>query len=133
MYLNRNVIEEILRKNNIIKYERLYISCEERITKWENGALFKKVIEENNLNLSDIVHIGNDKIADFKMAKKQGIEAFLVKEKFSKRYFNDKDFSKKDKFVYRCLGQFVDNTLDEKLPNSYKIGYEVFGPILYDI
>lgn len=132
MYLNRNVIEEILRKNNIIKYERLYISCEERITKWENGALFKKVIEENNLNLSDIVHIGNDKIADFKMAKKQGIEAFLVKEKSSKRYFNDKNFSKKDKFVYRCLGKFIDNTLDGKLPNSYKIGYEVFGPILYE-
>lgn len=132
MYLNRDVIEKILEKNNITKYEKIYISCEERVTKWEGGALFKKVIKENNLNLLDIVHIGNDKIADFKMARKQGIEAFLVKERFSKRYFKCENFSKEDNFIYNCLGVFIDNTLDKNLPNSYKIGYEIFGPILYE-
>ena len=132
MYLKKDTIEKILKKNNIIEYEKIYISCEERMTKWENGDLFKKVVEENHLILSDIVHVGNDIRADFKMAKKQGLDAFLIKDKFSKRYFRYNNFFKKEKFVYECLGKFVDNTLNSNTSNSYKIGYEIFGPMLYE-
>ena len=77
MYLPETELKKILSANNIYGYCKIYSSCDYRITKRENGLLFKKVIEENNLYTKSIVHIGDDLKADYQMALKQGIDLVI--------------------------------------------------------
>ena len=80
MYLASEQIENILQINGYHGYKRIYSSCDVRLTKWENGDLYKKIIQDEKLDREKILHIGNDQNADYKKAKKQGIDAFLIPE-----------------------------------------------------
>lgn len=132
MYLRYEQILEILKKNNIQVFEKLFISCEERVTKWENGNLFLSCIEKEKLDRNKIVHIGNDRIADYKMALKQGIDAVLLENTNIKNKYYRKKYIEKDILLdYKCLNKFISNNLRDNMDIDYKLGYEVFGPMLY--
>ena len=128
MYLSAQQIAKLLQVNGYNGYCRIYSSCDFRLTKWESGKLFKKIISEENLNHSEILHIGNDKVADFNKAKQQGIDAFLVTEVLNhgKHY---QSFI--DDFNYQCMELFIGNTLMSQENYFYQLGFEIFGPILY--
>lgn len=77
MYLSRDVIEKILAKCGIEKYKKCYISCEKHCNKI-TGDLFKRVIDENGIQSSRMLHIGDSFKADFCGARKNGIHAALI-------------------------------------------------------
>lgn len=77
MYLPQWVISEILRNCGIEGYDRLYLSSEYRLMK-RNGALFKRVIDDYGVSPSNILHIGDHPLADWKAPKQLGMEAFLL-------------------------------------------------------
>ena len=132
MYLPSQVIVKMLETNGIIGYDKLYVSCEYRLTKWQDGALYEVVLKECNIQASDVLHIGDTKDADFDMAKRQGLAAFLVRDNENNcRYFKDIFVPREEKWLYSCLESFIGNTIDITKSDNYKIGYEVFGPILY--
>lgn len=127
MYLPACSIERILNKNGYAGYCRIYSSCDYRVTKWENGNLFKRIVNDENLQKKDILHIGNDKVADFKMAQKQGIDAYLIDEPTIQCRYSSRNYL----FGYRCMEKFIDDSLQRSNDAVYQLGYEVFGPILY--
>lgn len=127
MYLPACSIEQILTKNGYAGYCRIYSSCDYRVTKWENGDLFNRIVTDENLTKKDILHIGNDKIADFKMAQHQGIDAYLIDEPARQSRYH----SRKHSFTYQCMEKFIDDSLQKSDDTVYQLGYEVFGPILY--
>lgn len=132
MYLKYNTIAEMLKKCGYIMYEQLYVSCEYRKTKWHNGELFNFVIENEKLDKTEIVHIGDNKHADYNMAIKQGLQAYLVSDNLNKlSYFYYNGFTKEEKLIYEILNRFITLTIKDKCSRSYQIGYEVFGPLLY--
>lgn len=132
MYLKYNTIAEMLKKCGYIVYEQLYVSCEYRKTKWHNGELFNFVIENEKLDKTEIVHIGDNKHADYNMAIKQGLQAYLVSDNLDKlSYFYYNGFTKEEKLIYEILNRFITLTIKDKCSRSYQIGYEVFGPLLY--
>lgn len=132
MYLRYEHILKILYKNNIKIFEKLFVSCEERVTKWDDGKLFLRCIEKERLNKKSIVHIGNDKIADYKMALKQGIDAILIEDIGIKNsYYKEKNIKREILLDYKCLNKFISNNLKVDDDRDYKLGYEVFGPMLY--
>lgn len=128
MYLSAQQIDRLLHANGYNGYCGIYSSCDFRLTKWESGELFSKIISEESLDYSDILHIGNDKVADFNKAKQQGIDAFLVTEaqNHGKHYQ-----SSVDDFNYQCMELFIGNTLISRENYFYQLGFEIFGPILY--
>lgn len=74
MYLPKDVIQKILQKNNYIGVEEIYLSCETRTTK-STGNLFKEVLNKENLEANQLLHIGDNNSSDYEMPLKIGIEA----------------------------------------------------------
>lgn len=79
MYLNRQTIEQILKKCGITGYEKLFISCEERCLKY-NGRLFERALIKLNQNSDNMIHIGDTWRSDVEGSEKVGItNVFLPK------------------------------------------------------
>lgn len=82
MYLTRDTIEKILRKNGYKEYEKLYLSSELRLTK-NSGEIFDHVKKDLLLTKQDhIYHVGDTWRNDVECAKKAGFDPlFLPKAK----------------------------------------------------
>ncbi len=72
MYLPETVITRILEKNGITGAEKIYISNEYNINKYE-GRIYKKVLDDLGGN-EKLVHVGDDLRSDVLMAEKAGID-----------------------------------------------------------
>ena len=78
MYFQGDKIVEILRKCRIDGYEHLYVSCDEKATK-RSGKLFRLVLDDLKISCDNLMHIGNELMADYVCAKRCGIHAVLIK------------------------------------------------------
>lgn len=95
MYLSKYVIEEILRKCGIYGYKKLYLSnvckCNKR-----NGSLFQFALNDNYINSSQIVHIGDDFKSDIIGAKKVKIKALpIYRQRAITRFIKGKEIQRK--------------------------------------
>lgn len=127
MYLPKDIIEKILKNNGFDKYDRLYLSNDYKLTKY-NGNLFKKILKENNIPISKIIHIGDSIKADYLSCKKLNIKSILIKRNVNNTLFASK---KNESLDYNILSSFINNHVNAKWDEYEKFGYEVFGPILY--
>lgn len=130
MYLPGKIIEKLLKKNNIEGFEKVYSSCDLRVTKWDNGQLYKSIIQENRLENKSILHIGNDYKADYQMALKCGLHAFLYKSALKKSDYCS-NTREKQSISYACLKSFICNHIGDNQNRDFDIGFSVFGPLLY--
>lgn len=77
MYLPGEVIKKILSINDYDKYDKLYISSEQRCSK-ASGKLFEKIVIENKIKGNQMLHIGDSLKGDYIMPKKMKINAALI-------------------------------------------------------
>ncbi len=135
MYFPGAVISQILSRIGIKGYNKLYSSCDYRKTKWENGELFRHVIQENKLIPSHMLHIGDNKRADIDMAAKCGISTYQVvpdgKLKENEYVFNKLLNGDRKKRRAHCLRTFIETTIPQNKTQGFSDGYRIFGPILY--
>ena len=129
MYLDKNTIEKILKKN-MIDYHKLFLSSEILKTK-RTGAIYKYVLEKLNIRNKELLHFGDNKKSDYQIPTKLGIKSILVKEAKNIEYYNKKDLRKQDEFDYKCLESFINNKIKKERNYYWKCGYETFGPLLY--
>lgn len=73
MYLDRQFLEELLRKNGFDGFEKLFVSNEHGASKY-HGGLYE--IVKNYLQCPDIAHVGDNPQSDVEMAKKHGVTPF---------------------------------------------------------
>lgn len=74
MYLSKQDIEKILLKNKYDKLDKVYVSSEYEITK-AVGDLYSFVLEDNQLQPKEMMHIGDNYHSDYLNAKKAGVVA----------------------------------------------------------
>lgn len=76
MYLPECILKEILEKLGIVGYEKLLVSCDYNVAKW-NGIfdIFKRQFVGNSY-----LHIGDNPIADGECAARYGIDSFIIKK-----------------------------------------------------
>ena len=84
MYLDKKDIQKILKACG---YEgcSLYVSSELKKTKY-NGSMYEALIKQEGVFAGEILHIGDDKRADIKMAQRFGIHTFYYQD-------GDRDFA----------------------------------------
>lgn len=123
MYLSRTVIEEILNNAGIVGYEQLIISNELNINK-HSGDLYNYVREK--YELKNPLHIGNDFVSDYLMAKKQKFDALKIR---TNTYRLDRKYLKVNNSDY--LNAFLSNHHSLENGDYYNFGFERFGPVLY--
>ncbi|ENX56512.1 MULTISPECIES: HAD-IA family hydrolase [Acinetobacter] len=113
MYLTGNIIKKILKKNKI-SISLIYISSEIGLTK-SSGNIFKFIAQHNEIELSEIIHYGDNIHSDINVPKRLGVSVVHV------------GFAQ-----YRESHGFLDcfkSPIQEDL--YYKLGYEFCGKIAY--
>lgn len=73
MYLPSEFLTELLEKNGISGFSKLYVSCEYRKNK-ASGSLFE-LVKSQFPKQTKIIHVGDNTISDIKMAQKCGVTA----------------------------------------------------------
>lgn len=129
MYLSKKVIETILNNAGYTKCEKLYLSSSENLKKI-SGNLFKKILEENNIDRNKIIHIGDSLLGDYLVPNKIKIKSILLKRTINNRRFSS---NKNNSLEYNVLSSFINNQVTETENKSQyrKLGYEVLGPMIY--
>ena len=74
MYLPFATIKEILDKNGFTNIDKIYLSCDVMKTK-ATGNLYDYVINEENIEPEEMVHIGDNYHSDYEVAKKHKINS----------------------------------------------------------
>lgn len=119
MYLPKKIMEDILKKNNIYGYEKLFVSCEFRQLKQENlFQIFRNEIQGNNY-----LHIGDNENGDYICAKKNGMDAILISRGI--KQYKASEFFQKWKsytsFSERCIkGMFIAKRYNSPFESEFK-------------
>nr|WP_199064807.1 hypothetical protein [Chromobacterium sp. ASV5] len=80
IYLEQEIIEEVLNKNGFGDFDFLYVSATEKLRK-EDGSIFpqyRKDLLNKYPKISNILHIGDNPRADGEMARAYGLESVII-------------------------------------------------------
>lgn len=129
MYLPLPFLKNVLGKAGYKGYQKLYLSCEYRKTKF-SGKLFQTFLKEEGLNPKKVLHIGDNFYADLIGARKAGVRCWRIPQKASHTFYmpvpqNDDNLSK------RSLYAFVNNHECSCQTRTKRLGYELLGPLIY--
>ena len=122
MYLPKNVIIEMLKKNGYISYSRIYLSNETKLRKGD-GTLQKLLLED--YKGKKIVHIGDNKESDVNKSIHVGLDAIYNPE--SRALFRENDMDNLSGSFYRSVinTQISNETLYKNL--YYEHGFRIGG------
>ena len=131
MYLAPSVLEKMLEKCGYRGYQRLYVSCQEGVSK-RDGGLYRIFLDREHLQPHQVIHIGDDLKADVLQAKKNGLRACKIPRRLVRmEYYGDNGLNQEQCRDYKDVAAFLDNRL-ERVEDPYeRLGFEVFGPLLY--
>lgn len=74
MYLPASFLAQVLYEKGYTHIDKIYVSNEWRANK-HNGALFKKVLQQEQIQPQQMLHIGDNKKSDYIIPRKQQIRA----------------------------------------------------------
>lgn len=145
MYLPQTFIEQLLEKNGYSGYEKLYVSCELGVSK-RLGSIYPFIISDLGVSSTSILHFGDNKINDIKMAKENKIKTYYLCNSINRMRSNElykKIFPPKlpsNKSRSACVGLIALKTFSKLIPvyekeslfmNSiYLMGYNALGMII---
>lgn len=125
MYLPEKFIYQILEREGINGYERLYLSSSLGKTK-HSGDLFDLIISELGKE-NRLIHIGDSYRSDYEIPKKHGIDAIHIPTKVKKNTFKLKQIGIEENII----NSFLNNTSTIGESKYYRFGYEKFGMFLW--
>ena len=121
MYIDSNTIKKLLLK---VGYDiPVIVSCEENCDK-TTGELFELFLNRYSYKPSQVMHIGDNKVADYEGANKVGIKSIIIN-----KHDNKLSYTKYTNSNYE-LAAFINHGLNEEKDDVVKIGYEIIGPII---
>ena len=146
MYIDGKTLLEILHQNGYVAIDRVYVSCDERARKDQDGQLFDHVLAEEGITCSELLHVGDNEKSDYAYPVQKGISAFWYPSVITQIYRNDTLWRKfyPDRFagfdigtrmVYGYLLNMYGHLLMERknahmYGNAYEFGLFGLGPIV---
>ena len=121
MYLPAYFLNKLLEKNDIT-YEKMYISSEVDKNK-RTGSLYRFVLKDLGINSKKIIHFGDRRNSDYYQAKKNGIDACLIKKHCKVKFYDNAHV-----FENMLIG--IINNTNSRVEYTYNIGYSCLGPVL---
>lgn len=125
MYLPEEFICQILEREGLGGYEKLYLSSSVGKTKY-SGELFELIIGELGKE-NRLIHIGDSYRSDFEVPKKHGVDAIYIPTKIEKNTFKLKEVG----IEKNIINSFLNNTSPIGKSKYYRFGYEKFGMFLW--
>lgn len=81
MYLPKEFIIELLKKNGFNEISEVYVSSEYKVTKGE-GELFELVLNDLGIKANEMAHIGDNQISDIYVPNQLGISTCYIEKIF---------------------------------------------------
>ena len=128
IYLPKEHIEKVLKKCGV-NYDKLYLSSDIRLKK-KTGNLFKYVLDNLKISPKEMIHIGDNKISDYKIPKTLGISTYKIRPVENNSTYNSIT-TNNTSFEYSILSSFINNRVPLITDRLEKIGYETLGPLLF--
>ena len=94
MYFSPEFLAEVLNKNGYFGFEKIYVSGHEKKSKYDY-TMFPHILEDLGIDAKEILHIGDNHLADFLAPAKAGIKSIKINAPialFIKKYPQLKDF-----------------------------------------
>ena len=132
MYLPRNVIESILKRNDI-RYDKLYISSEHRKTK-HNGSLFRYILDDLKIRPEEMMHIGDNRRADYSIPRSLGIQAVHIESptsEYLRTHFDERRFYRRNRSLTASVILFMDMIREQRQDIWEDMGDRYGGPLAY--
>lgn len=137
MYLPADFLEEILSDNGICGVDNIFVSGVENKTK-HGGDLFRLILNKFHIEPSKVLHIGDNKRADFKIPSKLGIrccayrkmaEQYFAKSRHLKNFYEQSKDSPNASILTGIVGEYL---LRNNFGSYWKeLGYKCAGPVAY--
>ncbi len=138
MYLPQDVLLQMLIKVGVYcSQDQIYVSHEFDKTK-KHGDLYPAVLQKENCIPDRVLHIGDNKRADHKSAKRNGINSFYFKETRINRF--EKILLEKRNGEFSSIGQKLSGASRQARLHSpiiskhqqtlFQIGANIAGPVL---
>lgn len=141
-YYSKTQLQEILKVIGVNKVTDIIVSCEYDTSK--TGNLFEKLIAI--AGTKNIIHIGDDIVADEESAKRHGIKAFRIYSAIElleligglNLLYNDQSLSDRIRIgmftanLFNSPFQFEDDSKHIKVNSSFDIGYLFAAPMVMD-
>lgn len=126
-YHKKEVIEKILTSSGYRDYDRLLISSEIGLCKYD-GSIYPYICKEIDIENNTVLHIGDNFHSDYVMAKKYGISAHHYMKMGAR---NNTIMRSKGKIYPSIHNGVVSNLLTCERTAPFKIGASIFGPLLW--
>lgn len=137
MYMPKDFLENLLTKNNIKGYLKLYVSSETGKSK-DKGTMYGHIAEDLGIDKSQIIHVGDNAKSEYLVPKKLGFNSILV-EKPRKVYFSKhrpiKRYYEKAQSLERSIivGMDIIREWQDRKDEFWKdVSYRFGGPIVTD-
>ncbi|XRG77806.1 hypothetical protein V5E38_18560 [Rossellomorea sp. GAMAL-10_SWC] len=141
MYLDKEDIEHILKREGYEEYKRLYLSSDILKTKY-SGNLFKFVLKNLKCSPDELLHIGDHVHSDIKIPSEIGINTFYYSnsEQVRKKVYKKNMFDQllqststaSESFYYGLINrQFYSNPEVKSNDFWFDLGYSTFGIAAY--
>lgn len=132
MYLDREVIEVLLKKAGYAGYADLFVSSEVGKRK-QTGDLFPYVCEQCGVHPREVVHIGDSVRGDYFSPTRAGMRAILIPRGAYQRQRGGSDrFSSGDELSASIISATISN-LSNGSPYYRRFGVEALGPLLFGL
>lgn len=132
MYLPRSAVVALLEKNAIRSYDALYLSGETGRSK-RTGNLFRLVQSEQNIDRKIWLHIGDNFVSDYLQARRAGIHALHVPRETNFISLCISTRKERTSIFLKNLVSFLNHRVLTQENRHQKIGYALFGPVLYGV
>ena len=132
MYLPRSAVMALLEKNAIRSYDVLYLSGETGRSK-RTGNLFRHVQSEQNIDRKIWLHIGDNFVSDYLQARRIGIHALHVPRETNFISLCISSRKARIPISLKNLVSFLNHRILTQENCYQKIGYALFGPVLYGV
>lgn len=126
MYLPVTVIKRMLNNIGITEWGNLFLSNDLNKTK-RTGSLFEYVTQYLQITPSQMLHIGDNPISDYKVPKSLGIKTLRVDTVTNHLSYHKMNISSLNE---GALLSYINNNITS-LSQNLRTGYENFGPLLY--
>lgn len=126
MYWPIEAIKVLLKQAGVDTYEKVYLSSEKQKTK-RTGALFKELLDEQNIHPDELIHIGDHLQSDFKVPRNMGIIAIHIPKELKRIQFRHKTEGIQNNY----LNTLIKDTYLGGKDAYYEFGYSQFGKLLW--
>ena len=138
MYLSSTFLKEILKRNGFNDINDVYVSSDLRKTKG-SAEIYEYVIKKYKISPKEMVHIGDNPVADKEIPEKLGINCYNI-VKVTERFNNPGNLKWTE--YYRCRNSFENgvfysmiakqNVVELKENHQYyeMLGYRLGGPLV---